>query len=51
MKSWKATYTEDIGTTYKTMTTEAETFTDAYINIVVKISKNGIITELEEIKE
>lgn len=50
MKSWKITYTEDKGASYKTITTEAETFTKAYVNATIKISKDGEITEVEEIK-
>jgi hypothetical protein len=49
MKSWKVTYTEDNGLTYKTMTTEAETYSKAYINVLLKISKEGMVTEVTEI--
>lgn len=50
MKNWEVTYTEDNGLTYKTMTTEAEDKTKAYINVVLKIARDGIITDIKEIK-
>lgn len=50
MKSWKITYTEDKGISYKTIITEAKTYTDAYIKVTMRISKDGIITEVEEEK-
>jgi len=49
MKNWIVTYTEDKGLTYKTMTTEAEDYTKAYLNVLFKISKDGMITEVKEI--
>ena len=49
MKNYIATYTEDKGMTYKTVTTTARTYTEAYINIALKISASGEIAELFEI--
>ena len=49
MKNYIVTYTEDKGATYKTTTTRARTYTEAYINIALIISVSGEITELFEI--
>lgn len=49
MKNWEVTYTEDNGLTYKTMTTEAETYSKAYIDVLLKISMNGKIEKVKEI--
>lgn len=50
MKKWVVAYTEDRGLTYKTMITEALDYTKAYINVLTKISNDGIIIEVREIK-
>ncbi len=51
MKNWIATYTDDYGQTEKTMPVQAETYTQAYYTVDLKIYKsNGIILELNEVK-
>lgn len=47
MKNYIATYTEDNGQTYSTMTVSAQTFTKAYV--AVMLNTDGIITELTEV--
>lgn len=49
MKVFMVRYTEDKGTTHHTVLINAETFTDAYIQVDLKLSKNGEITDLFEI--
>ena len=48
MRNWEITYTEDVGTTYKTTIIEAKTYTEALINAMAKIKDKGIITKVEE---
>lgn len=47
MKNWIATYTEDKGVTYKTMTVQEISYTQAYIAVALKTE--GIITDLKEV--
>lgn len=49
MKTFMATYTEDRGLTHHTVLVSAETFTQAYVNVTMQISKDGIITDLFEV--
>lgn len=50
MKTWIFTYTEDNGLSYNRMTTEAETYSKAYINVLLKIAMGGMITRGRQIK-
>lgn len=45
-KTWNVTYTEDM-VTFKTDTIEGKTYTDAYVNMMVKHPK-AMITDLKE---
>lgn len=49
MKKWIATYTADYGETYKTITVSGETYTQAYVNALIKIHDAGLIKELTEV--
>ena len=50
MKTYKVTYTEDIGNTYYTVTINANNVTEAYINVALQISIDGAITDLIEVE-
>lgn len=50
MKVFMCTYTEDFGETYHKVLVNADTFTEAYVQIDMTLSKNGAITDLFEIK-
>lgn len=45
-KTWNVTYTED-KTTFKTEIIEGKTYTDAYVNMMVK-HPDAMITDLKE---
>ena len=49
MKTFMVRYTGDFGTTYHTELVNADTFTDAYVKMYIKLSKNEVITDLFEI--
>ena len=51
MQTWRFTYTEDNGKTYKKITTEAETYSKAYIATLLKIAMGGMITDRRRIKQ
>lgn len=47
LKSWNVTFTQDM-TVYKTVPIEGTSYTDAYVNLMVKYP-DAIICELKEI--
>jgi hypothetical protein len=49
MKTFMVKYTGDCGQTYHTELVSAESFTDAYFKIYMKIPKEYAITDLFEI--
>lgn len=49
MKIFMVTYTEDKCNTKHTVIVSADNFTDAYVQVCLKISKDGAITDLFEI--
>lgn len=51
MKTYTATYTTDKGLTFKRMSVQEENYTNAYINVLLKIPREGIITALIEARE
>lgn len=51
MKLWEVTYTLDKGQTYKTMSVRERDRSKAYIAVLLKIPREGIITDVVEIQE
>ena len=49
MKTFMVKYTEDFGNTYHIEIVNADTFTEAYVKVDRKLSKDGAITDLFEI--
>lgn len=50
MKIFMVEYTEDFGATSRTEFVNANTFTEAYVSVELKLSKDGAITDCFEIK-
>lgn len=46
MKKWEVTFTEDMDT-YKTVSIDGRSYTDAYVNTMVKYP-GAMITDIEE---
>lgn len=49
LKKYLVEYTEDYGASYHRIVVEAKSFTDAYVMVDLKLSKDGAITDLFEI--
>lgn len=49
MKTFMVRYTEDFGETYHTVLIRATNFTDAYVQVDMKLNETGAITDLFEI--
>lgn len=50
MKTFMVKYTEDFGTTYRTEIITADTFTEAYLKVNMRLSSDGAITDLFEVE-
>lgn len=49
MKLFMITFTEDFGDTVHTVLVNADTYTEAYMSVDMKLSKDGAITGMFEI--
>ena len=51
METYTATYTTDNGLTFQTMSVQEANFTKAYITVLLKIPREGMITDLTKARE
>ena len=47
---YEVTYTGDYGETYTTVTVEASSYTQAYVDVYCKLKSNEAITDCKEVK-